>query len=533
VRRGSRYTVRFPDAVEPTPELYRQRFAEFPFWYRWYLRLRALLGARTVEAATRDHHLQELRRRLDRLARGQVDCSVPALLTAFHQRVRTLQLQLRRIRMALEEATGLSRGAFLRQALERISPETAEALHAAEAIPEEDRINPDIPLEETQRRTRRRLEQTLDESFSEIEHLLGPVWAALRTLNLLDRIDLDALLPVQGARREQTPLRVVKEQLQELHQSLELCHTYLNHAATELAFEFARGRSRTKPGPPGAIWAEIEEFRAAVPLVDLVRYAAGEPFLEIPGLTIRSDWWGPFREEWILRGVEKTGQNLSRFRDDAVRDTLSRVYLIDRAPPAWIPTTLHPRTTGYLLLLAASEFFHDTRRVVTQLVIDAEFYHLDTRNALHQAALELDQALERLRTLLGDDRNRGTLGDEIQRIQHRSPASSLTRRRLTGLYERYRPRVRGGIETVLDALELIGSTIARTEAGTERAYLIHELHSQSFSGDYAPGELLEIVATHWYPLGRQLRGLYRLENDLGSRPVATPAAEEIAVPEME
>jgi hypothetical protein len=136
--------------------------------------------------------------------------------------------------------------------------------------------------------------------------------------------------------------------------------------------------------------------------------------------------------------LRRRAQKLSRYRDEAVEEILSRVYLIDRAPPAWIPSTLHPRTTGYLLLLAASEFFHDTRRVVTQLVIDAEFYHLDTRNTLHQAALELDQALERLRALLGDDRNRGTLGDEIQRIQHRSPASSLTRRRLTGTYERYR-----------------------------------------------------------------------------------------------
>ncbi len=93
----------------------------------------------------------------------------------------------------------------------------------------------------------------------------------------------------------------------------------------------------------------------------------------------------------------------------------------------------------------------------------------------------------------------------------------MVRRQLTGLYERYRPRVRTAIEETVDALELIGSLISRTEDGTERAYRIRELHSQSFSGDYAPRELIDIVATRWHTLGRSLRALYRLENDLTTR----------------
>jgi len=517
VRRTSRYTVRFPEPVYPAAETYRQRFMEFPFWYRWYLRLRGLLGARSVEEATRAHHLQELRRRLDRTARSIVDCSVPALLPAFHQRVRSLRTQLNRIRGALDETTGIARGPFLRTVLEHSAPEVAERLQAAGTFSSEALIEPELTLQEAQSRVRRAVAGALDEEVAAIERRIAPLWNALRTLNLLQRVDLDALLPVQGARREQTPLRVVQSALLSLHQTLELCHHHLNPEATEHAWAFAHQRIRSQPGPPRAIWSEIEEFRSAVPFTELIQYAAGEPFLEIPGLTIKSDWWSPLKEEWVYRSVERVGGMLLQARQEAISRTLSQTYFIDRAPPAWIPTALQPQTTGYLLLLAASDFFHDTRRVVSQLVIDAEFYHLDTRNTLHQAALQLDQALERLRSLLGDERDPGTLREEIQRLQQRSTTSSVVRRQLTGLYERYRPRVRTSIEETLDALELIGGLISRTEDGTERAYRIRELHSQSFSGDYSPRELIDIVATRWHSLGRHLRALYRLENDLTSR----------------
>ncbi|MFW5694582.1 MAG: DUF5312 family protein [Alkalispirochaeta sp.] len=517
MRRTSRYTVRFPDPIYPPAETYRRRFMEFPFWYRWYLRLRGLLGARSIEEATRAHHLQELRRRLDRTARSTVDCGVPALLPAFHQRVRSLKTQLQRIRPALDETTGLARGAFLRTVLEQSAPDVAERLHQAATFAPDALADPELSLPQAQARVRSAVGEALEREVADIERRLAPIWTALRTLNLLQRVDLDVLLPVQGARREQTPLRVVQSTMLHLHQTLELCHRHLNPEATGHAWTFAHQRIRSQPGPPRAIWSEIEEFRSAVPFVDLVRYAAGEPFLEIPELSIKSDWWNPLREDWTHRSVERVGGILLEARQEAVAQTLSQTYFIDRAPSSWIPTALHPQTTGYLLLLAASDFFHDTRRAVSQLVIDAEFYHLDTRNTLHQSALQLDQALERLRALLGDERGPGTLREEIQRLQQRSTTSSVVRRQLTGLYERYRPRVRASIDETIDALERIGSLISRTEDGTERAYRVRELHSQSFSGDYSPHELLDIVATRWHSLGRSLRALYRLENDLTNR----------------
>jgi hypothetical protein len=517
VRRTSRYTVRFPDPIYPAAETYFQRFKEFPFWYRWYLRLRGLLGARTVEDATRAHHLQELRRRLDRVAHSFVDCSVPALLPGFHHHVRSLKTQLQRVRPALDETTGIARGVFLRTMLEHTAPESAERLHAAATFTSEELSDPNLTLQEAQGRVRRSVSSALESEVPEIERRIAPIWAALRTLNLLQRVDLASLLPVQGARREHTPLRVVQDTLLHLHQTLELCHRHVNAEATEGAWAFAHQRIRSQPGPPRAIWSEIEEFRTAVPFADLIRFATGEPFLEIPALSIKSDWWSPLREEWIHRSVDRIGGTLLEARQEWISETLARTYLIDRAPPTWIPAALQPHTTGYLLLLATSEFFHDTRRVVSQLVIDAEFYHLDTRNTLHQSALQLDQSLERLRTLLGDERDPGTLREEIQRLQQRASTSSVVRRQLTGLYERHRPRVRNAIEGTLDALELIGSLISRTEDGSERAYRIRELHSQSFSGDYSPRELIDIVATRWHALGRGLRALYRLENDLTNR----------------
>ena len=518
MRRSSSYTIPFPDPVPPPPELYLEHFSRFPFWYRWYLRVRALLGGRSVVAATRAHHLAELRRRLDRVARESVDCGVPALLPGFHLRIRSLRTHLLRVGGALAEATGAGRATFLADTFERVAPELAEELDGAGGLPAEAAADPHLSLVEARALVRTQMEQALEREIQTIERQLGPLWNSLRTLNLLERVDLEGLLPVQGARREQTPLRVVADILRYLHQCLELCHQHINPEATEQAWEFARRRIRSRPGPPRAIWSEIEELRSAVPLLDLLRFAAGEPFLSVPSLSIRSDWWTPFRDEWIRRGLARVAGELAQARRDALHRILVETYLIDRDPPAWIPSPLHPHTTGHLLLLAASEFFHDTRRVVTQLVIDADFYHLDTRNSLHHAALQLDQELERLRSLLGeDDHQRGSLGDEIQRLQQRSATTAIAHRQLTGLYERYRPRVRTSIENLVASMETVGHLISRTQDGSDRAYEITELHSQSFSAEHDPHELLGIVARVWPVLARELSGMYRLEDELNDR----------------
>lgn len=368
-RRRREPRVVFPDPVYPGREFYRAKYREFPLWYRLYLRLRSLVGSRTVEIAARAHHLQELRRRLDRVGRGLVDCGVPALLPGFHQRVRALAAQLKRIRPSLDESTGAARGSFLIHALEHRSPELAQRLREAGRLSEEERSDPTLTSEEARKQVGARLEAELEREFPAVKRRLESIWLALRTLNLLQRVDLAALLPVEGAHRQQTPLRVVQEPLQQLHQAMELAQTHSLVVATEEAWEFARQRIRSQPGPARSVWSEITEFRAAVPLLELVRYAAGEPFLEVPALTITSDWWGPFRRAMRDRSVGGVVPQLLTQRERALDRALTRVFGVERPGPGWIPATLYPRTVAALVRLGSSDYFHDTRRVISQLEI--------------------------------------------------------------------------------------------------------------------------------------------------------------------
>lgn len=514
MRKSERYTVPLPSATAPPPVVYHDRFREFPFWYRWYLRALALINGMTIEQIVRRHDLSELRRRLAVVARDLVDTDGPALLPGFHHRLRELDRARRRVSTALQEINGNARGRFLVHVLERNDPETHHALENAAAIPETLLESTETTLAVAQEAVRTHLTAELEMHRALIHRVVHPLWESLQCLNLLKKFDMGPLLPPDhtgGVSR--TPMRIVKTPLQELYQVLELVRRHSNRDATEYAWEYARRKAKVNPGPPGVIWSAVEEFSNAVPLGEMTRLAWDEPFLEIPPVSIRAEWWESYRHAWLSTSVERVGSQLFTHRNEQVREILSRAFLIDRPPHSWVPSELYPATLGYLLLIARSEYFHDTRRAVTQLVIDGVFRHLDTRNALHQAALQIDQALERLTALLGDGESRGTLGEELHRIRGKSVGTSLVRRRLVGLYERHRPRIRRAIEDVIGSLATGGTMVARTLSGTDVSFDYQELRAQSFSGEYTADELLHAVGDHWQPLGRRLRALYRIEEN--------------------
>lgn len=513
MRKTDRYTVPFPAAEPPPPTIYRDRFREFPFWYRWYLRVVALVKGMPLDRVVQGHDLQELRRRLATVAPDVVDGAGPTLLPEFHNRLRALEMQCRRIEAALQDVLGTARGEFLRSALARLEPRIHEALETSAEIPETLLESTETTLAVAQEAVRTHIAGELESHRGLIEKSIHPVWISLNTLNVLTRVDFSPFLPpgheMIAAR---TPLRVVRTPMQELHQVLELVRHHANRRATELAWDFTRHHTRRNPGVPGAIWSVVEEFTNAVPMLDLTRLAWEEPYLTIPTLSIRGEWWETFRHSWISGGVHRAGPRFLEYRTEQVREILSRVFLIDHAPVTWIPSELYPSTLGYVLLLAQSEFFHDTRRVITQLVIDGVFHHLDTRNALHQAALQIDQALERLVNLFGSGDSRGTLGEELHRVQRRAGTSALARRRVVGVYERHRHRIRTALEEFVEAVETGGTLVERTLSGREVAFDYQQLRTQSFSGEYTAEDLLRIVGDHWYPLGRKFRALYRIES---------------------
>lgn len=514
MRKNEHYTVPFPSAEPPAPSLYRERFMDFPLWYRLYLRLRALINGVPLEEITRRHDLQELRRTLTAEHRDLVDCNLPALLPGFQSRLRILESQRRRISKGLQEITRNSGGRFLMHTLAALDPETYQVLREAGRIPETLLESTGTTLAVAQEAVRLHLTAELDVQFPVVERQVRHIWTSIHALRLFGKIDLNPLFPRPEANSNaRIPLRIVRVPLQELYQVLELLRTNTNRAATEHAWEFLRRVVRMNPGPPGAIWNALEDFRSTVPMLDLIRLAWDEPHLEVPPLALRVEWWETFRQAWLSQSVKAVAGDLFEHRTVQVREILSRVYLIDRAPPSWIPGELYPATLGSVLLLAGSEFFHDTRRVVTQLVIDGVFHHLNTRNALHQAALQIDQALERLTVLMGDGENQGTLGEELQRIRQRSAGSSIVRRKLVGLYERHRRRICSSLEELIGALETGGNLVERTLAGTEVAFEYQRLKARSFSGEFSAQELLQTVGTSWLPLGRRLRALYRIESE--------------------
>ncbi len=515
MRKTDRYTVPFPAAELPASTVYRDRFREFPFWYRWYLRLLAIVNGLSIEQIVRRQDLFDLKRRLATIAEDQVDSSIPALLPGFLARLRIIDANRRRISGALEEISGNGRGAFLSETIARVDPEIHHTLTDAAAVPETLLESTETPLAVAREAVRTHLAEELEQHLVAIETHLGPLWRSVQALNVLRRYDMSPLFPpTEAAGLVRVPLRPVRVTLQELYQVLDLVRRNTNRTATEIAWEYVRHKARLNPGPPGAIWSAVEEFLHAAPLLEIVRVAWDEPYLEIKAVTVRSEWWESFRQARMNAALERVGSQLLARRIDQVRELLSREFLIDRDPPGWLPSELYPASLGNTLLLAGSEFFHDTRRVVTQLVIDGVFHHLDTRNALHHAALRIDQSLNRLTALLGNGEHRGTLGEELQRIRSRSGSSAIIRRRLVGLYERHRLRIRTSLEELMDALETGGTLVDRTLSGTEVGFEYARLKSQSFSGDYSAMDLLSVVGNNWLPLGRALRGLYRIENGI-------------------
>lgn len=468
--------------------------------------------------------LADLRHSLVEKASDVVDVTGPTLLGPFHARLGRVAREVKRINAVLSEATGPSRGAFLFYALERLDADLFLTVARGGDLPIDQLAEPDIDAEHARDMVRRRTATLLAEHHEEISRHLTPLWTALRGLTLLERVDFSAIIPLADESITRTPLRVVAQPLQDLHQALELALRSADPSAIELALSFARPRLRSIGSDPDSLWREIRAFTASVPLLDLVRFAKQEPLLAVPSLSIKSDWRPHLHREVIARAVDRVAPSMLEARMGRVRRILSDALMVDDPAPRQIPPALYPRTVEAVLEVAQSEFFHDTRRVVTQLVIDATFHHLDTRNVLHQLSLQLDQAMERMNGLFGSRDTPGTLSEEVARLQHRTASSSLVRRQLVGVYERSRPRIRAAIEEILLSLEEAGSIVARNHDGRDEAYDASHVKARSFSGEYRTSDLLEVVATQWYPLGKALRSLYQIESELSARAMTREAA---------
>lgn len=514
MRRTERYTVPLPEPWYPDEAFYRLRFREKPWWYRAYLRARALFAGIELSDVTRRHHLQEIRRRLQRDAREIVDTSIPALIHGFFRPVSHLQRELGRIMPAIDDAIGTARNRFLLELLAARAPNLAAHLQTASSIPAALLDDPSLPLDEYRAIVRANLEAALTATFDETERAIAPVWHALQTLRILGTVDIESIQPISGSDQARTPLRIVAPVIGRLHQCIEAAFRHASSEATELAVRHYRSRGRLRAVSAAAVWQSVEDVRRTVPLLDLARFAAGEPFLGLPDLSLKSDWRPAFERALAERAVGLVGPTVVEERTVRVRRILSESFLVDRQSPGWLPDALYPRTTATLMVMAASESFRNTRRAVTQLVIDGQFNHLDTRNSLHQAALQLDQALERIATLLGDDARTGTLTEEIGRLSRRAGGSSLVRRQLMGLYERYRPRIRSIIEEACGSLIDGGSLVSRTVNGREGSFELDRRAARTDTGGLPLEEQLQLVADHWARLGRELEGLYRAEAEV-------------------
>ena len=500
----------FPEAIPASVDTYLARFRAFPFWYRWYLRLRTVIGSPTIATVTREHYLQEQRRHLRAVGGSYIDTAIPALLPPFHRRVHALQVELSRVKNSLAEATGSARGAFLCAVVERHLPELAATLNRAARLTEHERENPLLTVGEAQDAVAARVRAVLEGAFPDLERVVAPRWTALRALNVCQRLDLSPLQPVSTGKHTVTPLRTVASTLTALHQAVELCHHYYYPAATADAWEFATRRIRSQPGPPRSIWSHIEEFRTIVPLAELVCYAHGDPFLTVPTLTIKSDWWSPLLRVRVQRAREFVEAQLVESRRRYLNTTITTTFQGSENGVATVPGQLFTHTIGSIVALSRTDLFLDTRRAVAQLVIDGTFANYEAQQTLHAEIQRLDDSVDHVFVLFGSQTSRGKLADELQRLHHIGATSTVARQQRSALFERYRPHVREQIERFIDALGKIGAIVERGLHHPSIFFL--PTGPNSVIIDRPIGELLQVVATYYQPLTHNLRGLYQLES---------------------
>jgi hypothetical protein len=479
------------------------------------MRVSSLFRGSSLAETVRHQELKALRRRLQEKTSEVVQPEIPALLPGFHHNLRSILVNRERMRVPLHELTMERPGEFLVHLLRELDIAVYRELEAAATLSEDLLNSTETTMLIAHEAVRSSLNSALEKQYHAIRNTIEPRWIALRALYLLSRFDTSPMQPSIKGGEIRIPLRIIRSTVQEFYQLLELVIMKADPSILEIGWQYLRSTTRMNMGAPPPMLESIQDFMEAVQLEDLVYLAWDDPFLQIPSLTIRSDWWSHFSRSWHLRAGDSTGANLFRRRLELIDELVTDLFEAPSLRENIVPSELYPSSTTYAIRLAASPSFMDTRRLVTQLVIDATFHNSATRTTLYQAALQIDQALEQITALLGDGtETRGTLGEEMHRIRRRTGNNAVGRRQLMTLFEANRQRLRTSLDQLSQGLIVGGEEIAGTVIGGESRFEYRSPTLRTAESSLPAVELLEYVARYWQPLGKRLRALQRMEFEL-------------------
>lgn len=506
--------IPFPLPQEPDLRIYATILHAAPRAVRFLVRVTAFLTGRRALDIMRERRLNELRERL--LATGtRYVAGSPAVLTElFVKQYRDLLRAGNQLADSLQRVLGPGRFGFLRHVLAEREPQLFQQIEAAESLPVE--LAQDYALSAGQcvQTVQQRLSTQLNGNRQEIVAAIDGVWLALRAADLVSKLDPAAFEPGP------VELTTVKVPLVQLYQVCDLIARTADVGALLLVAGYV-GNSRAGAEPAAQHFIRtVHALRQGVPLYEMIQLAYGHSEIDVPRVTLRSNWWQSYLQQAFDRVALGVPATLFETRHAAADALMRERFGEGVVMRALVPMELYRSAVSLLLTLARNEIFLSQRRALSQLVIDARFFRLDLRSQLHQALLELDQALDRLRTLFDEEGPPGSYFEEAERIRRHSASRAVADRQTLALVTRFRPRARTFLDAGVTALEVIGGIVA----GNSTVGADFELHGAARKSAVLSQQLIA-VGDGWPRMAVILKAVVRIEAER-TRPGVSAAADE-------
>ncbi len=519
MKKGVHYTVPLPDPVIPPDSLYADYFQSLPWIRRIILSFTARIRGTDTVRITRDFLLARLGESLDAHAGRYVDARKRILLPEFSREIRRLQYLSGRVSAVADNAASGGGGTFLRFTTRRLHPDLYRRCVSI-AEPDQELIEQSaVPISEIADTCSDRLSGFLQEKKADVYLTLDEVWRAIVTLRVFLSAPFSVLTVDPRHPTVPVPIVTAATSLLRVYQSITAAYHYCTPVRLESAREYTESHTNAEDDVIGALYNGLALFLQRVPLLDIVRFAKGQPLMEISVPRIPVQWWESYEADWRKFASDRVPPRVLQGRFVHLREVISRIYQVPEVDSVRFPRSLYPRSLSVVRMLMDSERFQLSRKAVTQLVIDGIFHRIDLRNSLHQAILQLDRALERIIRLVGSGDSPGLLSEEEERVQRNSRSSSVARRRILSIHDRFRGQIIADLQAITTGLanagEIVSMGVHNWADGTPPFEL--ESHSRTKYPRERPfPEHLNLAGTNWPDLSAQLTALFEAEDSLRS-----------------
>ena len=511
LRRTDRYTIPFPLPIEPDRIAYDALFAEAPTSARIFLRVVAFLTGRRPAEVLRARHLAALREKV--LATGaKYAVGTPTVLT---EQFVKLYRELIHAGVVLDESIqrvlGPGKFGFRRHLRSERAPATFAAIEEATHVSADMLRNLHLTAASATATIQEQLSRQLGAQRAAVEEAVDAFWVAIRAADLVSKLNPREFEP--------SPVEIVavRTPLVHLYQVCDLLIRTATVQALVLPAAYVGTPAVAAEHAAAGLLRVASQMLNEVPLLDMIRLAYGHPNLEVPHVSLRSNWWQSFTQQIFERTVLAVPTQLFDARLGSLEQYMRVQYdegITSRRP---IPVELYRNAVLVVLSLVGNTRFADQRRAITQLVIDGRFFRMDVRSQLHQSLLELDQAAERLQTLFDEEAPAGSYFEEAERLKRHAGTRAVADRQNSAVMSRYRGRVRAQIESFVEAIDTIGRIIA-ANSGKPRDF---ELSTTSRKATTI-AQHLPSIGEVWPQLAVLLTALAKLEAEVAGLPIPSP-----------